>query len=65
MEFTNKELNLLRIALKNFGDVIYFKNSEYLQTMSNLLGNENIKDPLEEEIKEINSLLNKLYSKLR
>lgn len=65
MEFTNKELNLLHIALKNFGDVIYFKNSEYLQTMSNLFGNENIKDPLEEEIKEINSLLNKLYSKLR
>lgn len=65
MEFTNKELDLLYRSLKLFGDVIYHKNSEYLQTMSNLFGNENIIDPLEDEIKEINNLLDKLYEKLR
>lgn len=65
MEFTNKELDLLYRSLKLFGDVIYNKNSEYLQTMSNFFGNENIIDPLEDEIKEINGLLNKLYEKLR
>lgn len=65
MEFTNKELDLLYRVLKQFGDVVYYKNSEYLQTMSNLFGNENIIDPLEDEIKEINNLLDKLYTKLR
>lgn len=65
MEFTNKELDLLYRALNQFRDVVYYKNSEYLQTMSNLFGNENITDPLEDEIKEINGLLNKLDKKLR
>lgn len=65
MEFTNKELDLLYRALKQFGDVVYYKNSEYINTMSNLFGNENIIDPLEDEKKKINDLLDKLYEKLR
>lgn len=65
MEFTNKELDLLYRSLKIFGDVIYHTNSEYIQTMSYYFGNENIQDPIEDEIKEINDLLEKLYTKLR
>lgn len=65
MEFTNKELDLLYRALNQFRDVVYYKNSEYIQTMSNLFGNENIIDPLEDEMKEIENLLNRLFEKLR
>lgn len=65
MEFNNKELDLLYKSLKMFGDVVYQKNSEYIQTMSIFFGNENIIDPLEDEIKEINDLLKKIYTKLR
>jgi hypothetical protein len=65
MDFTNKELDLLYRALDQFKNVVYYKNSEYIQTMSNLFGNENIIDPLEDEIKEINNLLDRLFEKLR
>lgn len=65
MDFTNKELDLLYRALQNFRDVVYYKNSEYIQLMSNLFGTENITDPLEDEMKEINNLLEKLFTKLR
>lgn len=64
MEFTNKQLDLLYRALKQFRDVVDYKNSEYLQHMICLFGNENIQNPLEDEIKEINDLLDKLYTKL-
>ena len=65
MDFTNKELDLLYRALGQFRDVVYYKNSEYIQTMSNLFGKENIIDPLEDEMKEIENLLNRLFEELR
>ena len=43
MEFTNKELDLLYRALEQFRNILYYKNKEYIQTISYLLGNENIR----------------------
>ena len=65
MDFTNKELDLLYRALKIFRDVLWNKNSEYLESMKSFFGNENVIDPLEDEMKEINELLGKLFEKLR
>lgn len=65
MEFTNKELDLLYKSLKIFRDVVYHKNSEYLQEMGYFFGTENIIDPIEDEMKEIENLLNRLFEKLR
>lgn len=65
MEFTNKELDLLYRALTIFRDVIWHKNSEYLDIIKVYFGNENIIDPLENEMKEIENLLDRLFTKLR
>lgn len=65
MEFTNKELDLLYRSLKIFRDVLWHKNSEYIQTMKTFFGAENIIDPIEDEMKEINKLLDRLFEKLR
>ncbi len=65
MDFTNKELDLLYRSLAIFRDVLYHKNSEYIQTMKTFFGTENIIDPIEDEMKEIENLLNRLFEKLR
>lgn len=65
MDFNNKELDLLYRSLKIFRDVLWHKNSEYLESMKSFFGNENVIDPLEDEMKEINELLGKLFEKLR
>lgn len=65
MEFTNKELDLLYRSLTIFRDVLWHKNSEYMQTMKTFFGTENIIDPIEDEMKEINKLLDRLFEKLR
>lgn len=65
MDFTNKELDLLYRSLTLFRDVVWHKNSEYLESMKGFFGNENIIDPLEDEIKEIENLLDRLFTKMR
>ncbi len=65
MDFTNKELDLLYRSLTIFRDLLWEKNSEYLQVMKHFFGTENIIDPIEDEMKEIENLLNRLFEKLR